>query len=215
MPKRETAPTRADDTAGQTAARNSKADSIADGLGISVRQQGELLVIDKVNNSGPAADAGIQRGDAISTMGGGKVSTAADIREVLKVLQPGDQIGFEVRRNNQIEKVNVQIGSSTAQVDDRDFDIAPDENELGNPGFLDELLKSGELETDSLDLVTPEPSSNQNPSLDNQRIIEQQRAQIRQMQIEIDRLKSQRTSDKGGEELEKSVLVKPRKKDNK
>lgn len=68
-----------------------------------------ILVVDVMPNS-PAAQAGLQPGDILLSIGGVDVETAEDVQSQVEQSQVGDDLEVTVRRDRQTETVTVQPG---------------------------------------------------------------------------------------------------------
>ena len=71
-------------------------------------------VVVGVVNGGPAAKAGIQRGDVIIAVNGQKVESYADLLGQLRLLRPGKTVPVKVDRNGSTHTLQVTIGSRTS-----------------------------------------------------------------------------------------------------
>ncbi len=86
-------------------------------LGIQVSPVGdesepEGLVIDRIEAQGVAARSGLRRGDVIVKIGGIDARYEGDLIGISKVMQPGDQIEFEIRRKGKPRKILVRFGEA-------------------------------------------------------------------------------------------------------
>ena len=81
---------------------------IARALGTSAKQG---VVVVSVVRGGPAAKAGIRRGDVIVKLDGHPVAGYADLLGVLRTLQPGSQVPVTVNRGGQVRTFTVTVGS--------------------------------------------------------------------------------------------------------
>jgi len=83
-------------------------------LGLSMREdtknsEGGALVEHVVSDS-PAAKGGLKDGDVIVGFGGDVVRGPAKVSEKLRESKPGDKVVLDVRRDNRIQKVTVELG---------------------------------------------------------------------------------------------------------
>lgn len=83
---------------------------IAHALGTSAKQG---VVVVSVVRGGPAATAGLRRGDVIVKLDGHQVAGYADLLGVLRTLQPGSRVPVTVNRAGQVRTFTVTIGSRT------------------------------------------------------------------------------------------------------
>ncbi len=63
---------------------------------------------------GPAADAGLHRGDVIQTIGGHSVSTFAQLQELVENYRPGQTVPVTIRRAGRVRTISVTLGSQPA-----------------------------------------------------------------------------------------------------
>ncbi|HEY6933067.1 MAG TPA: trypsin-like peptidase domain-containing protein [Marmoricola sp.] len=83
---------------------------IAQALGTSAKQG---VVVAGVVPGGPAARAGIQRGDVIVELGGHAVTDYADLLGELRTTKPGSQVPVTVNRAGKQQQLTITIGSRT------------------------------------------------------------------------------------------------------
>jgi len=67
-------------------------------------------VIGNVVENGPAAKAGLRKGDRITAIGGKPVSDFRDVLAVIAAAKPGDSVPVEVRRGDSVREVHVTLG---------------------------------------------------------------------------------------------------------
>ena len=89
-------------------------------LGIAVQEQKDNsgLLITQISSRGAAHAAGIQRGDKIIAIGGIEITSKQGLQDITKILQPGDQIEFEIVRRGKKQKALVQFGEAPQPADD-------------------------------------------------------------------------------------------------
>ncbi|MGN9783317.1 S1C family serine protease [Nonomuraea sp. ZG12] len=71
-------------------------------------------IITSIVRGGPAADAGLRRGDVITAFAGQPVRTSEDVVDKLRDLRPGTKTAVEVQRDGSTEQVDVTIGEAPA-----------------------------------------------------------------------------------------------------
>ncbi len=76
----------------------------------SDNQDAAGLLIEQVDPQGAGAVAGLRRGDVIVSVGGIEARNEADLTSIAKIMQPGDQVEFEILRRGQPKKILVQFG---------------------------------------------------------------------------------------------------------
>jgi serine protease Do len=69
-------------------------------------------LVEKVTPGGPAADAGIQRGDVIIAAGSQEISSSGDVISALRHYRPGDTVNLTVLGNGQKTQVQVNLAES-------------------------------------------------------------------------------------------------------
>jgi S1-C subfamily serine protease len=87
-------------------------------LGVSTQratgdQQG--AEIENVASGSPAAAAGLQQGDVITAVDGTAVSSPADLAQLVRSHQPGDQVTITYSRGANSTDAPVQLGDRSAQ----------------------------------------------------------------------------------------------------
>ncbi len=95
-------------------------------LGIEIvksdeRDDAEGLLINRIDPRGAGALSGLRRGDMIVSVGGIDVHHEGDLKGIIEVMRPGDQIEFRVRRNGKPENVSVQFGDIPDSTGDLNF----------------------------------------------------------------------------------------------
>lgn len=58
------------------------------------------VVVTRLDRTGPAAAAGVQRGDLLVGLDGAQAQDARDMRDLLRSYAPGDRVRLDVRRAN-------------------------------------------------------------------------------------------------------------------
>ena len=83
-------------------------------LGINLggaEPNGEGVRVHGVSPGGPAAEAGIQRGDAIISVDGQSVATGRDVVAAMESVEPGQKVALELRRDGKTVKATVTARS--------------------------------------------------------------------------------------------------------
>ena len=83
------------------------------GMRVQTDKQGHFVVT-HVDPRGNAAQAGVSRGDWIVQAGGAELNGLNELNEIIKVLGPGDQLGFQLFRRGQKMDVQIQFGEPKA-----------------------------------------------------------------------------------------------------
>lgn len=75
------------------------------------------VLVTRLDRTGPAADAGIARGDIIVAIDGIHVEDARDLREELRAYAPGDTVILSVVRDDGTDEVKVRLGRFPGEAD--------------------------------------------------------------------------------------------------
>lgn len=89
----------------------------------------------QVTNGSAAQAAGLKQGDCIQTVGGTKVSTAADVKAELQKHEVGETITIEVLRNGQTQSVQVTLKESVPSTSNNNDNSNNNNNNGGFGGF--------------------------------------------------------------------------------
>jgi putative serine protease PepD len=65
----------------------------------------------KVTSGGPAADAGLRKGDVVTDVAGEKVPDGIALIVAIRSHQPGDSVPFTVRRGASQMRLRITLGS--------------------------------------------------------------------------------------------------------
>jgi serine protease Do len=82
--------------------------NLAEGFGLD-RPRG-ALVVDVVDES-PAAEAGLQSGDVITTFDGESIETSSQLPHVVGLVKPGSKVEVSVMRDGTLRTLNVEVGA--------------------------------------------------------------------------------------------------------
>ena len=69
-------------------------------------------LVEQVEPGGPAADAGVRRGDVVSAVGSEEIQSSGDLISALRSYQPGDTVDVTVLRNNENTNLQVELAES-------------------------------------------------------------------------------------------------------
>ena len=69
-------------------------------------------LVEKVQPGGPAADAGIRRGDVVTALGSQEIRSSGDLISALRNYQPGDTVKLTILRNGEKSQLQVNLGES-------------------------------------------------------------------------------------------------------
>jgi serine protease Do len=69
-------------------------------------------LVEKVESSGPAATAGVQRGDVVTTVGPEEIRSSGDLISALRDYQPGDTVDLTILRNGEKSQLRVNLAES-------------------------------------------------------------------------------------------------------
>ena len=79
-------------------------------LGVVFDQKSDSSKLDEVTEEGPAAEAGLRAGDVIVEFDGVEITTADEIREILRKKKPGDEVEVKVKRATRSVTLTVTLG---------------------------------------------------------------------------------------------------------
>jgi S1-C subfamily serine protease len=74
------------------------------------------VVVRSTAAGGPAAAAGLRKGDVVDSIAGRQVDTMEQITDVVNAQTPGQSVPFQIRRAGRFKKVVVLLGSRSAPV---------------------------------------------------------------------------------------------------
>jgi len=86
---------------------------LAESFGVSSDTTG--VVVSRVKEGSPADEAGLKRGDIVTTFAGGSVESASDLRNRVARQNPGDKVDLQVVRQGDRQTITVQLGKLGAQ----------------------------------------------------------------------------------------------------
>jgi putative serine protease PepD len=72
------------------------------------------VVIESTEPGGPAASAGLRRGDQVVDIGGRRVSTMEQINDIVAAQAPGHSVPLHIRRSGRLRTIVVMLGSKPA-----------------------------------------------------------------------------------------------------
>ena len=72
-------------------------------IGMSLRTEGAILLLEKVKRYGPTDNAGLQDGDVVVSINGAELKSAADLTRVVASTKPGDLLTLVcIRRDKKV-----------------------------------------------------------------------------------------------------------------
>ena len=80
-------------------------------LGVTTTPDSRGAGVVQVAPAGPAADAGVQGGDVITSVDGRSVSDPEDVSEAISGKRPGDQVRVEIVRDGEPRTITVTLGT--------------------------------------------------------------------------------------------------------
>ena len=86
-------------------------------LGVQLSEEGDDVTLVEVVDGGPADDAGLRDGDVVVAIDGDQVDSGDDVRDAVGAKQPGDSMEVEVRRGDDTQTFDVELGQRPASVD--------------------------------------------------------------------------------------------------
>ena len=79
-------------------------------LGIRMAVREPHVVIEAVVPGSPAERGGLAAGDQIIQLGDRRIAQIQDVRDGVRARDPGDQVDFQVRRQEQLQTFSVTLG---------------------------------------------------------------------------------------------------------
>ncbi|MEI9401826.1 trypsin-like peptidase domain-containing protein [Mesorhizobium argentiipisi] len=101
---------------------------IAAALGLS---KARGVLVDDVEPTGPAIDAGLKPGDAITAVNGAPIDDPLDLAQKIGQMAPGTTVSLSIHRNGEAKDLNMKLG--TMPVDRQPQVTAPTESRVGTP----------------------------------------------------------------------------------
>jgi len=86
-----------------------------------------------LTSGGPAATAGLQRGDLITTVDGQPVQTSEDLTSAVDAKMPGDTMRLTVKRNGDTSQVSVKLGTRPESAQQQQQQQAPQSPQQQQP----------------------------------------------------------------------------------
>ena len=83
-------------------------------LGVSTAPHPDGAEIQEITPGSPAADAGLEAGDVITSLDGRAVRDPDDVLDVIENLEPGDEVEVEVSRDGSERSLQVELGHPAA-----------------------------------------------------------------------------------------------------
>jgi PDZ domain len=84
-------------------------------FGMKIESKNDGLYIRRVDRDGNAAQAGLQDGDKLESIGGAPLSSSADLGQIAALLSQGDQIELDLVRDGAPQKVQIQYGKGAGE----------------------------------------------------------------------------------------------------
>ena len=88
----------------------------------------EGVIVSEVLPDSPSAKAGLETKDVILEYDGQPVEGTVQFRRLVRETPPGRSVALEISRNGQSEKLNVQVGNSTRNVESQLREVLPARN---------------------------------------------------------------------------------------
>ncbi|WP_075221381.1 Do family serine endopeptidase [Acuticoccus yangtzensis] len=122
-------------------------------------------LVTEPQDGSPAADAGIEPGDAIVAVDGEQVESPRDLARTISAKQPGSKVAITVWRDGKEQQVEVTLGTlAETQTASRDSDRRPDRNQEAQEtaqvlGMTLVPARQTGLDTDGLAVISVDPDS--------------------------------------------------------
>lgn len=78
--------------------------------GQEVEEELEGLIVTLADADGPAAEAGVMRGDILLRVDGEEVNSAEEILYILRGMKPGEEVALVIRRGEKEREIEVELG---------------------------------------------------------------------------------------------------------
>lgn len=124
-------------------------ENLAEAMGL---QSAAGCLVREVMKNSPAQKGGLKEGDIILTVAGSPVQDAADLRNMVADLRPGEKYDFEILRDGKRSTVGLKIGAKPEDADMAadDSGSSPEPEEEGGTFFSKKLgLRFGALDKDA------------------------------------------------------------------
>ncbi len=121
-----------------------------DGFGMTVRQSGDRIVVVHLVKDGMAQLAGVKKGDVLESIGTIPVEEPADVAQLDKVLEPGDQVEFEFARKKRTKKFLISFKEEMPVGETGDREEYASAAAPGEVQRLEELVQSQQQLIDDL-----------------------------------------------------------------
>jgi len=169
------------------------------GFGMLLETKGDDIAVTQIDPRGNANEAGIKKGDLIRGAGGVDLTSLEEFNEITNILGQGDQLEFNVERRGKKKDILIQFGTAPeegkivetpAPKKKNDYSFVPEGDEKPHAG-LRSIVSQPSAEFSRPTTRPPNAAGYQSRAIQtsSQRLIEEQRQQIQQMQREIQRLK--------------------------
>jgi len=162
-------------------------------FGMFLQTRNDKLVVTQIDPKGNASKSGVKRGDVIKGTGGIDLTNMQEFNEITEVLSQGDQLEFVIDRGGKEKEMLIMFGkladrkneiAPAEPVDSKPLDFELDRKPVGQP-----VNSHNDNMRSVIQTSRNQPTSQYQPSQENNNIIEQQRAEIERMRLEIERLR--------------------------
>lgn len=83
-------------------------------LGVALEDTDNGVTIQQIAPNSPAADAGLQVGDVITSVNGDAVSSAGDVVAAIRAMNAGDTLTLEIERDGETQTIEATLGQSSS-----------------------------------------------------------------------------------------------------
>jgi len=116
---------------------------IADSLGL---KQARGAMVDNPQADSPAAKAGIEAGDVITSVNGNEVKDSRDLARTISTMAPGSQVKLEVLHKGQSRPLSLTLGELPNDRQAKAGDAQPSQENAATPHLGLSLAPAGEVE---------------------------------------------------------------------
>jgi serine protease Do len=117
-------------------------DNVSENLAVALGLQGtQGCLVREVTKGSPAQKSGLKDGDVILKAGGIAVADAADLRNKVADMRPGENYNFEILRDGKPVTLNVKVGAKPDEnAGDDTSAIVEDESDAGDGAYFSKKL---------------------------------------------------------------------------
>lgn len=113
-------------------------------IGVQLSDAADAALIYSVENGSPAEKAGLKANDIVTEANGKEITGAADLKDLVSTLNPGDALSLTVSRGDENTEITITVGEKQQSAQyasdaDADPDADPDADSGGSYGSEEDL----------------------------------------------------------------------------